>query len=611
MNILDNISIRDDLCRLDTPELVELSGEIRHFLVEHISKTGGHLASNLGIVELTLSIHKVFDTAVDRLVFDVGHQSYVHKILTGRKGEFPGLRTYGGIAGFPKPSESDHDAFIAGHASNSVSVALGMARARTLMGADYSVLALLGDGAMTGGLAYEGLNDAGASGEPLIVILNDNGMSISPNVGGISAHLKLIRTKPGYFGIKKSYRKFTKKMPGLYRFTHRFKNVLKKHLLGITLFEEMGFSYIGPVDGSDIQRLTELLQHAKELACPVLLHVITKKGSGYQPAEEKPHDYHGVGKFDIADGVKAKGGNPTFSATFGSELTKLAQKQPKICAISAAMLPGTGLDGFAQTFPKRTFDVGIAEGHAVAMAAGLAKEGMVPVVAIYSTFLQRAYDMLHHDVGLLGLHVVFAVDRAGLVGEDGETHHGVYDVGYLRQIPQMQVFCPANQAELAEMLDYATTKCSCPVAIRYPKGCDGRFTKVATQTCIRKGIHATLVVYGTMINAALDAADLLTEQGISLEILKLNAIAPYDYPAIATSVQKTNVFYMAEEVAESGCLAYEILAKLNADGIHPVAKCHSLQGLIPHGDNKLLLEKCQLDGKGLAENIKEVLQRET
>ncbi|MFI3313025.1 MAG: 1-deoxy-D-xylulose-5-phosphate synthase [Eubacteriales bacterium] len=614
MNILDQITDREQLLAKTPAELNLLKEEIRQFLVEHISQTGGHLASNLGVVELTLALHKVFDTSKDRLVFDVGHQAYVHKILTGRRDKFHTLRTYGGIAGFPKPSESVHDAFVAGHASNSVSVALGMARARTLKKEDYSVIALIGDGAMTGGLAYEGFNNAGASGEPLIVILNDNGMSISPNVGGISKHLKLIRTKPGYFGIKRSFRNFASQSEGhmaIYKISSRFKNFLKRHLVGITFFEEMGFSYIGPVDGTDIGRLTELLQHAKELKCPVLMHVITKKGSGYKPAEDNPHQYHGVGKFDAQAGISTQFKAPTFSNIFGETMAELAEERPEVVAISAAMLPGTGLDGFAKQFPTRTFDVGIAEGHAVTMAAGMAKQGLIPVVALYSTFLQRAYDMLHHDVGLLGLHVVFAVDRAGLVGEDGETHHGIYDVGYLRHIPHMEIYCPANGAELKSVLRHATLTLQCPVAIRYPKGSDGRFTEIAQNTRIREGTQITVVTYGTMVNAVLDAADLLEQEGISLEICKLNSIQPYDYGTIAQSFGKTKAIYMVEEVSQSCCLAHEIFSRLATDGLHGTMNSHSLGTTVTHGDNPSLLRENHMDGEGLVKKIKEVLHIET
>lgn len=614
MNLLEQLAAREDLLRLSDGELRELCQQIRDFLVEHISQTGGHLASNLGIVELTIAIHKVFDTSQDRLVFDVGHQAYVHKILTGRRDCFGGLRTYGGIAGFPKPSESTCDAFIAGHASNSVSVALGMARARSLQKADYSVLALLGDGAMTGGLAFEGLNNAGASREPLIVILNDNGMSISPNVGGISKHLKLIRTKPGYFGIKMAYRKFTKAVPGgklLYGVTHRMKNFLKKHLVGITLFEEMGFSYIGPVDGSDIGRLTELLQYARELQSPVLLHVITTKGSGYKPAEQRPDRYHGVSSFDLSEGLPQTAGPVSFSQTFGKTLQELATADSRICAVTAAMQPGTGLDPFARQFPTRIFDVGIAEGHAVAMAAGLAKQGMIPVVAIYSTFLQRSYDMLLHDVGLLQLHVVFAVDRAGLVGEDGETHHGVFDVSYLRDIPGMQVLCPANQAELREMMRRAVLELSGPVAIRYPRGGDGFIQSACEQPVIREGRHITLATYGTMINAMAQAASLLHQKGIEAEVVKLSSIKPLELEPVLTSVRKTGRLFVAEETVDAGCVAKDLFAALGDHGIGAVCRHHNLgDNFVTHGSLDTLRQVCGIDADSLCARILEEFEFE-
>ena len=400
MSIIENIDGHEDLIRLTPKEQETLCQEIRSFLIEQVSHSGGHLASNLGIVELSVALETVFDTSVDRLVFDVGHQSYVHKILTGRRAQFPSLRHFGGIAGFPKPSESASDAFVAGHASNSVSVALGLARARSLSGEKHHVLALLGDGAMTGGLAFEGLNDAGASNLPLIVILNDNNMSISGNVGAMSRHLSRIRTRSGYFGLKKAWRKFTAKVPGgrfLYSCSHNFKKWLKNSMIGTTMFEEMGFTYIGPVDGHDLSRLIYLLQVAKESQKPVLLHVITQKGKGYGPAEENPCRFHGIGAFSPDNGEVLSGGYNTFSETFGKTMVELGERHPELCAISAAMLPGTGLEPFAKAYPKRTFDVGIAEGHAVSMAGGLAKGGMLPVVAIYSTFLQRAYDMLFQD----------------------------------------------------------------------------------------------------------------------------------------------------------------------------------------------------------------------
>ncbi len=611
MNILETINSREDLLRLNPEQTRQLCSEIRSFLIRNVAKTGGHLASNLGVVELTVAIQKVFDTRTDRLVFDVGHQSYIHKLLTGRRDRFDTLRQYGGIAGFPKPCESVHDAFIAGHASNAVSVALGMARARTLQHQNYSVIALMGDGAMTGGLAYEGLSDAGESKEPLIVILNDNGMSITPNVGGVAQHLSNIRMRPKYFELKKAWRDMTKKTPvgrELYQISHVTKEYLKKSLIGSNLFEDMGFSYIGPVDGHDVEKLTYLLQQAKERACPVLLHVLTKKGKGYAPAEENPDLFHGVGCFNAETGEVPVKKEPCFSDTFGKTLVKLAEREPRLCAITAAMTGGTGLDEFALRYPDRFFDVGIAEGHAVAMAGGLARQGMIPVVAIYSTFLQRAYDMMIHDVAMLHNHVVFAIDRAGLVGPDGETHHGVFDVGYLRQIPGMTVLCPANQAELEAMLEQAIFHCDGPVAVRYPKGCDGRYQEVCSDPILRQGSDITLCAYGTMINQVLDAADLLLDRGISAEVLKLNKIKPMDEDEILRSANKTGCFLMPEEANSYGNVFEPLLASVAGTGTS--AKFFSLNlgdKFTTHGSTEALYDAAGLSAEKLADTAERII----
>ncbi len=614
MSILEKIHGHEDLIKLSPQELEQLCGEIRSFLVEHVSQTGGHLASNLGVVELTVALETVFDTATDRLVFDVGHQSYVHKILTGRREQFSSLRRFGGLAGFPKPSESATDAFVAGHASNSVSVALGLARARTAQGQNHHVLALIGDGATTGGLSFEGLNDAGASNLPLIVILNDNDMSISGNVGAISRHLSRIRTRSGYFGLKKAWRKFTNRIPGgkvLYSITHSFKKWLKNSMIGTTMFEEMGFNYIGPVDGHDLDRLMYLLQIAKTEEKPVLLHVITQKGRGYAPAEQNPTMFHGIGEFHPDSGEPVKGGGETFSGTFGKTLAALGEKNPKICAITAAMLPGTGLVPFAAAFPDRTFDVGIAEGHAVSMAGGLAKGGMVPVVAIYSTFLQRAYDMIFQDVAILGLHVVFAVDRAGLVGEDGETHHGLYDVGYLSQVPGMTILCPSSQAELVEMLTWAVEKCAGPVAVRYPRGGDGAYTGVSREMVFRPGTDVTILTYSTMINQVLEAAELLDQAGISAEVLRLAQIKPLDLAPIADSVRKTGRLLVVEEAAAEGSLGQQVIAGLAELGLDAqMDAVNTGDRFVTHGERKLLLQSLGLDAQSIANHVKEALHRE-
>ena len=460
-----------------------LCDQLRADIVNSVAKTGGHLASSLGAVEITMAIHRVFDLDSDRLVFDVGHQCYAHKFLTGRGKEMASLRKLGGLSGFPKPKEHRADAFIAGHASNSVSVALGMARARTLNREDYSVLALIGDGAMTGGLSYEGLSDAGQSGERIIVILNDNGMSITKNVGGVASHLAKQRLKPQYLQFKKFYRRITGGNPvgrALYRFTHKVKQGIKSAVLHCSMFEDMGFTYLGPVDGHDVAYLTRLLRYAKELNGPVLLHIKTVKGKGYTPAEKEPDRFHGVGPFHVEDGSPVTSNDhPTFSSVFGETMCRLASEREDVCAITAAMPDGVGLTEFARQYPERFFDVGIAEGHAVSMAAGMAKQRAIPVAAIYSTFLQRSYDMLLHDVAIQNLHVVLAVDRAGLVGEDSETHQGVFDVAYLTSIPGMKIYCPASFEELRAMLRYAVTKCRGPVAVRYPRGGEGAYTSMS------------------------------------------------------------------------------------------------------------------------------------
>ena len=610
MKLLDSINSREDLLKIPPEQEAQLCAEIREYLVQCVSERGGHLSSNLGIVELTVAIEKEFDTSRDRLVFDVGHQCYVHKLLTGRRDALKNLRTYGGIAGFPKPGESDCDAFTAGHASSAVSVALGMARARTLRRENYHVIALLGDGALTGGLSYEGLNDAGASSEPLIVILNDNAMSITPNVGGIASYLNLIRTKPGYFKLKRIWRKFALNAPGgmfIYKIVHRLKESFKRHTLGINLFEEMGFQYMGPVNGHDITRLIYLLRRAREMQCPVLLHVLTQKGKGYAPAEENPDVFHGVGKFDARTGEVLNKEDTTFCKTFGEEITRLAAHDRKLCAVTAAMRQGNSLDEFAQTYPERFFDVGIAEGHAVSMAGGLAKQGFTPVVAVYSTFLQRAYDMIMQDVALLGLHVVFAVDRSGLVGPDGETHHGEFDVGYLRQIPGMTVLCPSNCLELRQMLSRAVYGCTGPAAVRYSRGGDGAYKKAQGIPVIREGKDLTIVSYGIMINEAIACADLLYQKGLRAEIVKLDRICPLDIAPIAASAKKTGAVFVVEDCARQGSLSQEIFTALAERGMNVRCASRNLgDGFVTHGSREELLRERGLDGQSLADWITEV-----
>ncbi len=604
MSILETIESSKDIKKLSESQLAQLCGELRRFEIENIAKTGGHLASNLGAVELTLALHRVYDSSVDRLVFDVGHQSYTHKIITGRRDAFHTLRQFGGLSGFPKPYESEDDAFIAGHASNSVSVALGMARARTLQNEDYDVVAVIGDGALTGGLAYEGLEDAAGSGEPLVIVLNDNNMSINENVGGTARMLQSIRIKPAYISIKRWVRAVSKKVPPLYRTIHRFKEWLKSWLLPDNIFSSMGLSYLGPVDGHDIKKLETALKLARDMECPVILHVITKKGKGCPYAEAHPDKYHGVGPFDAATG-EIRSGKLGFADKMGEYLCQFAESDERICAITAAMSGGTGTECFALKYPQRFFDIGIAEGHATAMAAGMAKQGIIPVFAVYSSFLQRGFDMLIHDVALQQLHTVFCIDRAGLVGNDGETHHGVFDVSYLCTVPGFTVLAPASFAELRAMLGYALHDISGPVALRYPRGGEGRYTEshLEAETVIREGRDLTLVCYGTMINQALDAAEELEAQGISAEIIKLGCIKPCDFELTLQSLVKTRRIIVAEEVCAQGCVGSRILTAASLRNINPeAARLINLgDGFVTHGSVKELMCQQGIDGKAIAE----------
>lgn len=617
MRILPKINCHEDLLCLSDGEKIELCGEIREFLISSVSKTGGHLAGNLGAVELSVAIETVFDTAKDRLVFDVGHQSYVHKILTGRRADFAHLRQYGGISGFPKPSESNADSFVAGHASSSVSIALGMAKARTMLGEDYEVVTLIGDGAVTGGMAYEGLNNAAVSREPMVIILNDNEMSIGKNVGGMSCHLSRIRSSENYLGAKRLYRNVMKKVPAgkaIYRFTSRMKNRIKRFLLPASIFESMGFTYLGPADGHDLPGLIALLNAAKELREPVVVHVLTKKGYGYKFAEEDPAKFHGIGKFDPVTGKKLGPKVRTFSDSFGDTMVELARNNPRVCAITAAMPGGTGLLELMKQYPERLFDVGIAEEHAVSMAGGLAKQGMLPVVALYSTFLQRAYDQIMQDVCMLGLHVVFAIDRAGLVGDDGPTHHGVFDVGFLRQMPGMLVLNPVSLAEQQDMLRWAVEDYHGPVAIRYPRGSEGSYTASdwkGLETGVvthRQGRDITFVTYGSMLDNVLAAADILSQQGIEATVLRLLNLSDLHARDILQNMGGNKTLIVVEETG-TGSGIREALA---FDMVQLCSGCHifgrDLGGnFVTHGDKKKLYENCGLDPKSLAAFAKEVV----
>ena len=611
--ILETLQSPADVKRLSAADTEQLCDELRQFLVEQVSRTGGHLASNLGTVELTVAIHRVFDTSSDRLVFDVGHQCYVHKALTGRRELFGTLRQFGGLSGFPKPYESPHDAFMAGHASDSVSVALGMARARTLLGQDYHVLALIGDGALGGGLSFEGLNDAGDSGERLIVVLNDNGMSIDTNVGGLSRNLARMRTTEEYYEFKKKYRAALSRLPGgsaLYGLSHEVKTALKKSLLPpvSTMFEDMGFAYMGPVDGHDVARLTAVLQAAKEEKRPVLVHVHTIKGSGYEPAQREPERFHGIGPFDTATGKEKKAAGETFSSVFGQTLTALAREDEQVCAITAAMGEGTGLTGFACMFPQRFFDVGIAEGHAVAMAGGMAKQGLTPVFAVYDSFLQRGFDMLVQDVALEHLHVVLGVDRCGLVGADGETHHGCID--YLSQIPGMTVLTPASFAELRRMLHRAVLEEKGPVAVRYPRGgeCGYHGDCGGESVTVFGGGAAAVVTYGILTGQALEAAELLKNEGISLRVVKLNQVAPLDGEAVCAALDGASHIVAVEDQLRAGCVGERLAAVLAERGIPTRLLLRNVgDALPPQGTVSQLWQSLGLDAQGIAQAVREVL----
>ncbi len=606
MGILERIHGAADVKALDCAELDQLCAEIRQHLISVVSRNGGHLASNLGIVELTVALFNVYDPMRDRILYDVGHQCYVHKLLSGRLEEFDTLRQHGGISGFPKPEESDADAFVAGHASSSVSTALGMAHARTLTGADHDVVAVLGDGSLTGGLAYEGLNSLGQSKEPIVIILNDNGIAISDTVGGVARYLNRERLKPAYYRIKKLYRKAMLRLPGgkrFFRFTQGMKNRLKSAIFHCSMFEDMGLRYMGPVDGHNVKQLSYMLKLAREYREPVLLHVVTKKGKGYKPAEETPNRYHGVAPFDPDVGV-VPSNRETFSSVFGDTLCALAEKDERICAITAAMEEGTGLLRFHERFPDRFFDEGISEGHCASMCGGMAKQGLKPVFAVYSTFLQRSYDMLIQDVAMQKLPVVLAVDRAGLVGSDGETHNGVFDVGFLRQVPGMAIWCPSSFAELRRMLPAALTA-NCPAAVRYPRGGEGEYRDCHLEAVavLRQGKDVTLLGYGILINELLQAADILAGQGIQAQVLKLSRIDTVDVAGLAGSIPADSALIVAEDCVESGSVGEYIAAHLKTHRVRLLNLGRN--GFVRQGSIRQQWESCGIDAASIAKKAAE------
>nr|WP_312579111.1 1-deoxy-D-xylulose-5-phosphate synthase [Sedimentibacter sp.] len=568
---LDNIDSPEDIKKLNLNELDMLCAELREFLINSVSKTGGHIASNLGVVELTVALHHTFNCPEDKIIWDVGHQSYVHKIITGRKNSMSTLRQYNGLSGFPKRDESICDVFDTGHSSTSISAAIGMARARDLKKDKYEVVAVIGDGALTGGMAFEALNDAGRSNTKLIVILNDNEMSISPNVGGLSTYLGKIRTEPRYISTKRDVERIIDQIPfgskGIKRFIRRTKDGIKKMVVNTgMLFEELGFTYMGPVDGHNISELIEEFNKSKNIEGPLLIHVKTTKGKGYKFAEERPNDFHGVSAFDIETGESlSKSSVPSYSNVFGNKLCQIAEKNKDVVAITAAMTDGTGLKEFSKKFPGRLFDVGIAEQHAVTMAAGLAANGVIPVVTLYSSFLQRAYDQVVHDVAMQNLHVVFAIDRAGLVGNDGETHQGVFDSAFLCQIPNMAVMAPADYREFENMLEYAVELHHGPICVRYPRGSskseiDGSDVKVefGKGTIVKNGKDLTIVASGKMVKTAIDVSEILKDENIDSEIINLRFLKPLDEELILKSSMKTKRVVIIDETVKDGSVALRI-----------------------------------------------------
>ena len=569
-SLLKRINSPADLRKLNIMQLRRLCAEARWFLIDNLSKTGGHFASNMGAVELITAIDYVFDMEKDYLVFDVGHQCYTHKLYTGRRELFGTLRKKDGLSGFPKPSEGKYDPFIAGHGSTSVSVALGLARASRLKGEKRHVIALIGDGAMTGGIAYEGLNDAGGSGTPMIVVLNDNGMSIAKSVGGLARSLTRFRVRKRYRVAKETYHELISKIPGgarVNRVLSSLKNSVKHAIIPETFFEDMGFEYIGPVDGHDLGELIRIFSSVKDYRRPVLVHVITQKGKGYAFSEREPEKFHGIGCFDIKTGQPLSNcWAKTFTAAFSDALCELARTDDRIVAITAAMPQGAGLDEFQKRFPSRYFDVGIAEEHAVTMAAGMARGGLKPFVAIYSTFLQRSFDQIMHDVGIMSLPVVFCIDRAGLVGEDGETHQGLYDLGMLWQVPGMCVYMPSNHEELAFMMR-AAAAAELPTAIRYTRGAPAGFDRNTADMAVCQlveGSDITLLSCGRLIDNTLSAAELLRSEGISAGVVKLNRVKPLPLDELRKYLGKTVLF--CEETSLAGSAGVHLAAALRGEG---------------------------------------------
>ena len=575
--ILNNITNPKDLKKLNYEDKKELAEEIRSYIIDVVSKNGGHLASNLGVVELTIALHSIFDTPKDKIIWDVGHQTYVHKILTGRKNQMKTLRMLDGISGFPKTTESEYDCFNTGHSSTSISAALGMARARDILNENYKVIAVIGDGALTGGMAEEALNDAGASKSNIIVVLNDNEMSISKNVGGISLLLGKMRTKNVYTKANEKVRVRMGNIPKvgnkIVKLTSRIKNSIKQIFISKMYFEDIGYTYLGPVDGNDIEAVEEILEQSKKCKGPVLVHVVTKKGKGYKLAEKNPSKFHGTAPFDKKTGEVLKAKSKDYSKVFGEKLVEIAKNDNRVVAITAAMADGTGLSEFKKKYPKRFFDVGIAEQHAIGMAAGMAKSGLIPVVPIYSSFYQRAYDQVIHDVCMQNLHVIMCADRAGIVGNDGETHQGLLDMASFSIVPNMTIMAPKDFKELEQMIDFAVNF-NGPILIRYPRGGEGNLKLKCNEKIVlgesellKEGSDVTIIAIGKMVEKAVEVADKFSKIGIDAEIINARFLKPFDENKIIESIEKTKNVITIEDGFIKGGLATTVNELIAKNGI--------------------------------------------
>lgn len=619
-DFLSTIRQPSDLRQLTDEQLLQLAAEIRDFLLKTVAQTGGHLASNLGVVELTLALHTVFQSPVDQIIWDVGHQSYIHKIITGRLSRFETLRQYNGLSGFPKPEESAHDAFATGHSSTSISAAIGLAKARDLLGENNKVVAVIGDGSLTGGMAFEALNHLGHLQTDLIIILNDNEMSISKNVGALSRYLTRLRLNPRLRRLKTDVQDLLHKIPRLGPATVRTLEKLEDSISYLVIpgmfFEELGINYLGPIDGHNI---TDLKLHLKQAAIhkgPVLVHVLTTKGKGYELAEKNPQRFHGTGPFELGNGRKIGGSmSVSFTEVFSKTIVEIARKEPKILAITAAMTDGTGLVEFAREFPERFFDVGIAEEHAVTLAAGFAKKGFHPVVAVYSTFLQRAYDQIIHDVCLQKLPVIFMLDRAGLVGPDGPTHHGAFDLSYLRQIPNLTLMAPKDGNELRDMF-FTALHINGPVAIRYPKR-DGlklimddvpKSLPYGRSEIVRQGQAVALIAVGSMVEPALNAGRRLQKNGIDCTVVNARFVKPLDEELLLQLATGHQNIITIEENVIAGGFGSSVAEFLVAKGVRGINL--KILGLpdhfITHGPTEVLLENCGLDVEGICRAVREL-----